>query len=88
MIVKVNKTFLKDLAKLPVNERQRIEKLVFKESEKIEAIEATGLFQKLKGYETYYRARFGNYRVGVRYENDVLIFERVLHRKEIYRYFP
>ena len=88
MIVKVNKAFLKDLAKLPVNERQRIEKWVFEESEKTEAIEATGLFQKLKGYETYYRARFGNYRVGVRYENDVLIFERVLHRKEIYRYFP
>lgn len=88
MITKVNKAFLKDLAKLPISERQKIEVFVFKESEKIESIEAAGMFQKLKGYQTYYRARFGDYRVGVRYEDDVLIFERVLHRKEIYRYFP
>lgn len=46
------------------------------------------MFEKLKGYQTYYRIRFGNYRVGVGYEEDVLTFQRVLHRKEIYRYFP
>lgn len=88
MIVRVNKAFLKDLAKLPVSERQKIEVFVFEESENVESIEAAGIFQKLKGYPTYYRARFGNYRIGVKYEGEVLIFERVLHRKEIYRYFP
>jgi mRNA interferase RelE/StbE len=88
VVVKVNKKFLKDLAKLPLNDRQKIESFVFEESEKIESLESTGGFEKLKGYQTYYRVRFGNYRVGVRYENEILIFERVLHRKEIYRYFP
>jgi mRNA interferase RelE/StbE len=86
--IKVNKRFLKDLAKIPANDRQKIEVFVFDESEKIVSIESTGTFEKLKGYQTYYRIRFGHYRVGVRYENEILTFERVLHRKEIYRYFP
>lgn len=88
MIIKVNKKFLKDLAKIPANERQKIETFVFEESEKIKSLESAGIFEKLKGYQTYYRIRFGNYRVGVSYEDDTLTFERVLHRKEIYRYFP
>jgi len=86
--IKVNKKFLKDLSRIPANDRQKIEVFVFKGSEKISSIESTGQFEKLKGYQTYYRIRFGNYRVGVSYENEVLTFEQVLHRKEIYRYFP
>ena len=43
---------------------------------------------KLKGYRNYYKIRFGDYRVGLRYEDDTLIFERVLHRKDIYKYYP
>ena len=88
MIVKVNKKFLKDLAVLPAQERRKIENLVFEESPQFSTLESTGIFEKLKGYPFYFRARFGNYRVGVKYENDTLTFERVLHRKEIYRYFP
>ncbi|MEK6481971.1 type II toxin-antitoxin system RelE/ParE family toxin [Catalinimonas sp. 4WD22] len=88
MVIRVNKKFLKDLAKIPANERQKIEAFVFEESEKIKSLESAGMFEKLKGYQAYYRIRFGNYRVGVSYEDDTLTFERVLHRKEIYRYFP
>lgn len=43
---------------------------------------------KLEGYDSYYRLRVGDYRIGIKTENDVVIFMRVLHRKEIYRYFP
>lgn len=88
MKVQINKKFLKDLAKLPASDRQKIETFLFEESERIESVESAGMFEKLKGYHSYYRVRFGNYRVGVRYEDETLIFERVLHRKEIYRYFP
>jgi mRNA interferase RelE/StbE len=84
----VNKKFLKDLAKLPASDRKRVEVFVFNESENIHSIESFGGFEKLKGYAGYYRVRFGDYRVGVKYEGDVLVFERALHRKEIYRYFP
>ncbi|MGA1264796.1 MAG: type II toxin-antitoxin system RelE family toxin, partial [Prochlorothrix sp.] len=49
---------------------------------------------KLKGYDTYYRIRVGDYRIGleVLHQSDSgnleIVFVRVLHRKEIYRYFP
>ena len=45
-------------------------------------------FKKLKGSKTNYRIRIGEYRVGLKMENDTLIFIRFLSRKEIYRYFP
>lgn len=88
MKVVVNKRFLKDLAALPASDRKKIERFIFDDSAKIESIESVGVFEKLKGYHVYYRVRFGDYRAGVRYENETLIFERVLHRKGIYRYFP
>ncbi|WP_417909752.1 type II toxin-antitoxin system RelE family toxin [Candidatus Electronema sp. PJ] len=44
--------------------------------------------KKLKGYDTFYRVRIGDYRIGLKLAEDGLIFVRCLHRKEIYRYFP
>ena len=44
--------------------------------------------KKLKGESDYYRIRFGNYRIGVRIQGDLVNFIRALHRKDIYRYFP
>ena len=88
MEIKIQKKFLKELAKIPKKERQKIEDFVFEESAAMNSLEEAGIFEKMKGYRYYYKARFGSYRVGVRYEDNILIFERVLHRKEIYRYFP
>jgi mRNA interferase RelE/StbE len=36
----------------------------------------------------YYRIRLGDYRVGLKIENNTVCFVRFLHRKDIYRYFP
>ena len=44
--------------------------------------------KKLKGYESYYRIRIGDYRVGIEVINEELIFTRLLHRKDVYKYFP
>lgn len=88
MIVEVNKKFLKDLVKVPEPQQTQIEQFVFEKSPEIETLESTGVFEKLKGYSSYYRVRFGNFRVGVIVIGDKIVFERVLHRKEIYRYFP
>ncbi len=49
--------------------------------------EVAGL-KKLRGGEAYYRIRVGDYRVGLAVEQDVVVFVRVLHRREVYRYFP
>lgn len=76
------------MAKIPKKERQKIEHFVFEESKTFQAVQITDIFDKLRGYRSFYKIRFGNYRVGVRFEENTLTFERVLHRKEIYRYFP
>lgn len=44
--------------------------------------------RKLKGYDTFYRIRSGDYRIGLEVISDQVIFVRILHRKDIYRYFP
>ena len=59
--------------------------------ENVELAETTSRItnlKNLKGEGGYYRIRFGNYRIGIKIEGDLVIFIRALHRKEIYRYFP
>ena len=49
--------------------------------------EIAGL-KKLKGATDYYRIRVGQYRVGLIVSGNEAVFIRILHRKDIYRYFP
>ncbi len=88
MEIRINKTFLKELAKIPASQRKKIEQFVFNDTAAFKRQEDIPNLRKLKGYKYYYRIRFGNYRVGVRIQNDILIFERLLHRKDIYKFFP
>jgi mRNA interferase RelE/StbE len=44
--------------------------------------------KKLQGYETFYRIRIGDYRIGIELVENTLIFTRFLHRKDIYKFFP
>lgn len=88
LVVKFHKNFLKDLENIPLKERKRIELFVFHEIPQFEALHEIPKLDKLKGYRNYYKIRFGNYRLGLRYSNNTLYIERLLHRKEIYRYYP
>lgn len=45
-------------------------------------------FKKLRGFSTYFRIRIGEYRIGLKMENDTITFVRFLSRREIYRFFP
>ena len=83
-----NKRFLKDLAQIQVKERSSIETFVFETLLTYKALTDCKKIEKMKGYKSFYKVRFGDYRIGLRYENDVIVLERVLHRKEIYRFFP
>jgi mRNA interferase RelE/StbE len=87
MEIRVNKTFLKELARIPASQRKKVEQFVFIDAPAFERQEDIPNLRKLKGYKYYYRIRFGDYRAGIRIENDVLIFERLLHRKDIYKFF-
>ena len=42
----------------------------------------------MKGYDTFYRIRLGDYRMGIDVLDNEVIIARLLHRKDIYRYFP
>jgi mRNA interferase RelE/StbE len=44
--------------------------------------------KKLRGGGAYYRVRLGDYRVGLAVEENSVVFVRVLHRRDVYRYFP
>ena len=44
--------------------------------------------KKLVGHKSAYRVRIGDYRVGFFYENQKVIFARIIHRKDIYKVFP
>jgi len=86
--VKYRKKFLADLAQLPAVIRKNIEVFVFEEVPKLNSLGESGKIEHLKGYKSCYKVRFGAYRVGLKMEAETVSFERVLHRKEIYRFFP
>jgi len=45
--------------------------------------------KKIEGYESYYRIKIGDYRLGMEaISNREVLLIRFLHRKDIYRYFP
>ena len=83
------KSFLKDLAKLPKHYRAQIERLVFEEIPVLDNVFATLDVKKMKGYQSYYRIRVGNYRIGCKMEEGKqIIFYHVKSRADIYRLFP
>jgi len=82
------KQFYKDLSNIPGPFRQKIEKIAFEELPGYSHIAEAGNIEKLKGYNNYFRIRVGDYRIGIYLEDDGIKVERVLHRKEIYKFFP
>jgi mRNA interferase RelE/StbE len=88
MNVEFRKSFEKDLNNLRDESLlQRIQAVI----EEVEAAENLGdvnNLKKLKADGNYYRIRVGDYRIGMAVNENIVIFVRVLHRKEVYRYFP
>ncbi len=88
MNVEFRKSFEKDLNNLRDESLlQRIQTVI----EEVEAAENLGdvsNMKKLKADGNYYRIRVGDYRIGMTVNENIVIFVRVLHRKEVYRYFP
>jgi mRNA interferase RelE/StbE len=87
--VQYTRTFLKEMARLPAPVRERVEVIAFGEAIREEPFLA-GKTQKLTGYKTFYKIRVGDYRIGLHIdaESEIVEFQRVLHRRDIYRNFP
>lgn len=88
MKISFKNAFLKDLEKLPSDYKRKIEHLVFTEIPKIDNLYDIKNIKKIRGDKNYYRIRVGNYRIGFEEQDGEIVFMRVLHRKDIYRYFP
>lgn len=89
MEVRYKRSFLKQLAKLPAQVRSGIEAFAFDELPTSQSLISLGKVEKMRGYLGYYKVRFGSYRVGLATdEGGVVTVMVVLHRREIYRYFP
>jgi len=89
MRVQFTKSFAKDLRKHKKNQvlLKQLEKVI-KNAEKAEAITELINLKQLKAEGRYYRIRSGEYRIGITIEDAQITFVRVLHRREIYRFFP
>ena len=44
--------------------------------------------KKLSGFKIAYRIKLGDYRIGFFFENGIIEFARIVHRKDIYKVFP
>ena len=88
MLVSYHKKFLKDLADIPTIYREELENFVFDILPASNSLSETNRFEKMAGYDKFYKARFGDYRIGAYTDKNTIELRRVLHRKEIYRFFP
>ena len=81
-------SFLRDLANVTDKSFLERVKQVIEEVEQAPVLTQVRNVKKLRGPGNYYRIRLGDYRFGLLLEADTLVFVRLLHRKDVYRYFP
>lgn len=88
MKVTFKKTFFKDRERLPKEYQKKVDELVFDVFPKISRISQLASLKAIAGYPGFFRARIGDYHIGFASRDDAIVVHRVLHRREIYRYFP
>ena len=82
------KNFLKDANNLPDQIKSAILDIAFRQIPDTENIQNINNLKKLSGFKNFYRIRYSDYRIGITIKHDKVVFLRVLHRKDIYKYFP
>jgi len=89
MKIEYEKRFLKELFKLQDKQiKEMVEKFVFNELPLFNSLRDAQKIEKMSGYKEYYKVRFGNYRIGIKKENETIIIKTIKHRREIYKFFP
>jgi len=82
MKVLYEKSFLKDLKKRKEKTLKKSVESVISEVKEAEGRNDLKNIEKLKGHDSAYKIRIGDYRMGKK-----IIFSRLLHQKEIYKNF-
>lgn len=89
MKIFIDKSFAKDVDKITDKKLLRNLKKLIIELENSNSLLELPNVKKIKGYNSFYRIRMGNYRLGMEeIRSNIICLTRFLHRKDIYRYFP
>lgn len=88
MKVEFKKSFHKELKKLKNSSLRNIILDCIFQIESAQNLSQIKNLKKLSGYDTYYRVRIGDYRIGLKLEGDIIYFVVFEHRKDIYNVFP
>jgi mRNA interferase RelE/StbE len=88
MILFFERQFYKDLKVITDKKTKKQLETILTNLETVPNLTNVNHLKKLKGHTTAYRIRIGEYRLCFFYENKTAIITRILHRKEVYRYFP
>ena len=83
MKVEFRESFLKGLRS--VSDKNLLSKVqsAIENAEQSETLQTISKLKKLKGSKDYFRIRLDDYRIGLKFENDSVIFVSLLHRREI-----
>ncbi|MFA5820120.1 MAG: type II toxin-antitoxin system RelE/ParE family toxin [Bacteroidales bacterium] len=87
--VEYTRRFLKELSELPKEIQSKVEEIVFEELSATNPF-SLGYIERMKGYPDKYKIRIGDYRIGITIDKqyNLVICQRIAHRREIYRVFP
>ena len=88
MKIKFRERFEKDLKKISDQKILLQIKRVILDIETAEKLSQISNLKKIKGHKIAYRIKLGDYRIGIYVDAQIIEFTRVLHRKDIYKYFP
>jgi len=86
--VEFRSSFVRDLNSVRDKAILRRVKEIIERAEQTKSSTEIPNLKRLKGSGNYSRIRVGDYRIGVVLEAENITFVRILHRREIYRYFP
>jgi mRNA interferase RelE/StbE len=88
MKVDYKKSFLKELKKL---KNKGLKTSIYDCIIQVESAENQKQIKDIKkliGYNVHYRIKIGDYRIGVKIEDNIVYFVIFEHRKDIYKRFP
>ena len=89
MRFRIEKSFDRDVDRIKDKKVLRKVRAFISMIENADTIHEITHIKKIEGYESYYRMKVGDYRLGMEMvSNKEVVLIRFLHRKDIYRYFP
>ena len=88
MRIEVQKSFEKDVENIFDKKLALQLNKIMEDLENCKSLIEIKNLKKLIGKGSYYRIRIGNYRLGLKLEEETITLLRFLNKKDIYTYFP